>query len=96
MDKLLDFNLPIFKTLSAYMSATLKSDNKNIKLINNIILLIWLGVRQVSFSNLALFTVKQPSEPSYLYDMSITMTHTRKGVTEHLKNDFRFHSIFFL
>ena len=35
MDKLLDFNLPIFKTLSAYMSATLKSDNKNIKLINN-------------------------------------------------------------
>ena len=66
MDKLLDFNLPIFKTLSAYMSATLKSDNKNIKLINNIILLIWLGVRQVSFSNLALFTVKQPSEPSYL------------------------------
>lgn len=58
-------------------------------------LLIWLGVRQVGFSNLALFTLKQSSEPGYLYDMSITMTHYRKAVTEHLENDFRFHRIFF-
>lgn len=48
-DRLWEFNFPIFKSLSSYLSQQLlkRSDSKNIKLINNITLLIWLGVRQV-------------------------------------------------
>lgn len=53
-----------------------------------------LRSRLVGFSNLALFTMAWPSGPSYLYDMSITVTHSRKAVTQQFKNNFRF-QIFF-